>query len=64
MGQMGELPRRGRTIQYLRERVIRPQTRGQERQAEETYLSFHEGIDENNRDNGTDERTTKTRAYN
>ena len=47
-----------------RERVIRYQTRGQERQGEETYLSIHEGIDENNRYNGTDGRATKTRAYN
>jgi len=43
-----------------RERVFRCQTRGHERQGEETYRS----IDENNRDNGTDERATKTRACN
>ena len=47
-----------------RERVYRRQTRSQEWQGEETYLSIHEGIDENNRDNGTDGRATKTRAYN
>jgi len=47
-----------------RERVIRRPTRGQERQREETYLSIGEGIDENNRDNGTDGRATKKRAYN
>jgi len=47
-----------------RVRVIRCQTRGQERQGEETYLSIHEGIDENNRYYGTDGRATKTRAKN
>jgi len=47
-----------------RERVFRCQTRGHERQAEETYLSIHEGIGENNRNNGTDGRTKKMRAYN
>ena len=47
-----------------RERVFPRKTRGQERQGEETYLSLHEGIDENNRDNGTHGRVTKTRAYN
>jgi len=46
------------------ERVIRRQNRGQKRQAEYTYLSFQEGIDENNRDKATDGRTSKTRAYN
>jgi len=46
------------------ERVIRRQTRGQKRQAEDTYLSIQEGIDENNRDKGTDGRTSKARAYN
>jgi len=47
-----------------REHVIRRQTRGQERQGEENYLSIHERTDENNRDNVTDGRATKTRAYN
>jgi len=46
------------------ERVIRCQTRGQERQGEETYLSIHEGIDENIRYYGTDGRATMTRAEN
>jgi len=46
------------------ERVICCQTRGQERQGEETYLSIHKGIDENNRDNGRDGRATKTMEYN
>jgi len=45
-----------------RVRVIRYQTRGQEQQGEETYLSIHEGIDENIRYYGTDGRATTTRA--
>jgi len=43
------------------ERVIRRQTRGQERQGELTYISIQEGID---KINGTDGRATKMRAYN
>jgi len=51
-------------MEETRERVIRLQTRCQERQGKENYLSIHEGTDENNQDNGTDGRATKTRAYN
>ena len=47
-----------------RKRVIRCQTRGHERQGEETYLSIHEGTGENNRENWTDGRANKMRAYN
>ena len=42
-----------------RECEIHRQTRGQERQGAENYLSIHESTDENNRDNVTVGRATK-----
>jgi len=43
-----------RGSQQAIESNIRRQTRGQELQGEKTYLSIHEGIHDNNLDNGTD----------